>query len=361
MKKLEKLQEKICSFENLLGAYREAAKGKRYREEVISYTWKLEENLLELQKELENRTYRVGPYRKFFVRYPKPRAVIAIGFRDRIVQHAIYRQIEPYLDKRYEMHSYGCRKGKGNLRAAKQLLEMMRLYSRKPDGAEYVIIKDDISKYFYRVDHEITMERYQGITEDDWFLWLMGEIIHNRETPFGLPRWMDVDIPEEKWLFDKGMPIGNLTSQETANLYLDKLDKFVKRELRIRAYVRYMDDFVMIVKRGEAEKIQGEVLRCLQRELKLDMSQKSRVLPLKRGCEFVGYRVTPEGLRLRKKTTKHMKATLRHLDNEVAGGRMEPEKARSSAESYLGMLDNCSGEYMRTWVRENIRFMEAAA
>lgn len=360
MEKLRNLKEAVCSWENLLGAYREAAKDKRYREEIIQYSYRLEENLLELQESLQNETYQMGPYREFFVKYPKPRLVMAIGFRDRIVQHAIYRQINPYVDKRFYEHSYGCREGKGSLRAAMQLLEWVRLYARKADAKEWVLIKDDISKYFYRTDHGIILETYREITDDGWFLRLIGEIINGGGVAFGLPPGQDVDLPRAQWLRDKGMPIGNLTSQETANMYLDRLDRFVKRVLRVRHYIRYMDDFILIVRKRDAERIQERITAFLREELLLELSGKSRILPLLQGCEFVGYRVTPQGLRLRKKTTKHMKAALRQLDELVETGEITAEKARSGANSYLGMLDHCSGEYMRRWIRENIKFMEAA-
>ena len=118
MEKLHDLKDRICSFDNLLAAYREAARGKRYRNEVITFSFGLEENLLEIQRELLDRSYTVGNYREFYVRYPKPRLVMALGFRDRIVQWAIYRQINPYMEKRFIQHSYGCRQNKGTLAAA---------------------------------------------------------------------------------------------------------------------------------------------------------------------------------------------------------------------------------------------------
>lgn len=134
MEKLHNLRDRICSYENLMAAYREAAAGKRYRNEVIEFTFKLGENVTQIRKELLEGTYKVGPYREFYVRYPKPRLVMALGFRDRIVQWAIYRQINPYLDKRYLAHSYGCREGKGTLAAAVCLHNWQQLISRKPDA-----------------------------------------------------------------------------------------------------------------------------------------------------------------------------------------------------------------------------------
>lgn len=352
--KLQNLREHICSFGNLLAAYREAAKNKWLRDEVITFSLNLEENLLELQMELLEQSYRCGNYREFYVRYPKPRLVMAISFRDRIVQHAIYRQLTPYLDKRFITHSYGCRVGKGTLAAAQCLLNWIQLFSRKPDAGDYVIFKGDISKYFYRVSHAVIMEIYREITEDSWFLWLIGSIICNELVPFGLPAGMDADkCPKEMRLFDVGMPIGNLTSQATANIYLDKLDKFCKFKLHIRYYVRYMDDFVLILRKEEAGKVMEEIKKFLKETLRLDLSPKSRILPLELGCEFVGYRVTPHGLRLRKRTTKHIKQALFSIAKQYRDGKISFEYAMASVISYLGMLEHCNGHNMKRWIAEH--------
>ncbi|MBR0407710.1 MAG: RNA-dependent DNA polymerase, partial [Clostridia bacterium] len=234
---LHNLKDRICDFENLMGAYRDAAKGKRYRNEVLDFSFNLGENLLQIQKELREMTYKVGPYREFYVRYPKPRLVMALGFRDRVVQWAIYRQINPYLDKRYIEHSYGCRQGKGTLAAAQCLHNWQQLISRKPDADDWYLIKGDISKYFYRVDHGKVLQTYDETSNDAWYRWLMGVIINNPDVPFGLPVGMKPDdCPRALRLYDVGMPIGNLTSQETANLFLDKLDKYCKHTLRLHFY-----------------------------------------------------------------------------------------------------------------------------
>lgn len=163
MKRLHDLKARICDFDNLMGAYRDAAREKMYREEVITFTLDLGNNLHKLLDELEGMDYEVGPYREFYVRYPKPRLVMALGFRDRIVQWAIYRVINPYLDKRYITHSYGCREGKGTLAAAEQFHNWQQLISRKKQADDWYIIKGDISKYFYRVDHKKVMSTYDTV------------------------------------------------------------------------------------------------------------------------------------------------------------------------------------------------------
>ena len=356
MEKLHNLKERICSYDNLFEAYISAAKGKGDRAEVVRFSFDLEENLSQIQKELMDGTYKVGPYREFYVRYPKPRLVMALGFRDRVVQWAIYRQIDPYVDKRFITHSYGCRKEKGTLAAAQQLMEWLRIISRKPDAKDYWIIKGDISKYFYRVDHEIVMDFYRDICVEDWFMWLMDTIINNPDVPFGLPEGLGIDdCPRDKRLYSVGQPIGNLTSQETANIYLDRFDQWCKHTLRLNKYARYMDDFQAIVKgRENAERIMREMTNFLRDKLKLNMSAKARIVRADRPVEFVGFIVSPHGLRLRKKTVYHVKRSLKHLKNLYADWIISFDRVKESIICYYGMCKRCNARYLETWIEENI-------
>lgn len=352
---LHNLKDRICDFENLMGAYRDAAKGKRYRNEVLDFTFHLGANLLKIQKELLEMTYKVGPYREFYVRYPKPRLVMALQFRDRIVQWAIYRQINPYLDKRYIEHSYGCRKNKGTLAAAQRLHEWQKLISRKPDADDYYLIKADIAKYFYRVDHGEALRTYENVSSEFWFMWLIGTIINNPDVPFGLPVGMKPDdCPRSKRLYEVGMPIGNLTSQETANMLLNRLDEFVKHVLLLHFYVRYMDDFCIIVKGKEnAWTIYAAIERYLNEQLKLDVSPKSRIQKATDPVEFVGYLITPVGIRMRKKTTAHIKRSLNHICEGYADGEICFDAAKESLICYIGMCKNCNDYHMIRWIEEH--------
>ena len=355
MEGLHNLKDRICDFENLMGAYRDAAKGKRYRNEVLDFSFNLGENLLQIQKELREMTYKVGPYREFYVRYPKPRLVMALGFRDRVVQWAIYRQINPYLDKRYIEHSYGCRQGKGTLAAAQCLHNWQQLISRKPDADDWYLIKGDISKYFYRVDHGKVLQTYDETSNDAWYRWLMGVIINNPDVPFGLPVGMKPDdCPRALRLYDVGMPIGNLTSQETANLFLDKLDKYCKHTLRLHFYDRYMDDFCILVKGKEnARQIFATIGDFLRNELALDISPKSLIPKATAPVEFVGYLLTPHGIRMRKKTTRHVKRALKHVMAAFAMGAISYDKAMESVICYVGMCKHCSGHNLLRWIEDN--------
>lgn len=356
MEGLHDLKTRICDFENLMGAYRDAAKDKRYRNEVLDFTFNLGENLHAIQRDLLNMTYVVGPYREFYVRYPKPRLVMALGFRDRVVQWAIYRQINPYLDKRYINHSYGCRNGKGTLPAAQCLHSWQQLISRKPDADDWYIFKGDISKYFYRVNHGKVLDTYGEVSDDAWFAWLIGTIINNPDVPFGLPVGVKPDdCPRNKRLFDVGMPIGNLTSQETANLFLNRLDQFVKHVLHVHFYVRYMDDFCLLVKGKEnAWRIYHAVETFLRDVLYLEMSPKSKIQKVTAPVEYVGYLTTPHGLRMRKKTTRHIKRSLKKVEEKFANGEISIEKAMDSIVCYMGMTKHCDGYNLRRWIADNI-------
>lgn len=355
MEKLHNLKRCVCSLENLYAAYYEAADDKEYRSEVLLFAQNLDENIFQLRDELLTETYTVGPYREFYVRYPKPRLVMALGFRDRIVQWAIYRQLNPFADKRFITHSYGCREGKGTLAAALQLVNWLRLIDRKADAGDWVIIKCDVSKYFYRVDHDTVLKAYTAYTDDAWFLRLMDRIINNPDVPFGLPPGVRADdCPRENRLFDVGMPIGNLTSQETANIYLDQLDRYCKYVLGLHFYLRYMDDFIILCRREEAEAILCKIECFMRAKLLLDLSEKTEILPAHGGCEFVGYRVTPHGLRLRKKTTQHIKRCLLHTAEMYSLGAIPLDKALEKVRCYYGMTKHCNGQYLRRWISENI-------
>lgn len=220
------LLERIYSWENLLNAYHEAASEKWYRGDVLAFSARLEENLIEIQNSLIWRTYKVGRYREFYVSEPKRRLIMALSFPDRVVQWAVYLQVNKELDNGMIYHSYGCRVGKGTTRAADRLQYWATLVDRKP-GPSWHYLKLDISKYFYRVDHEVLLGILRRkYPDEDGFLWLMETIINCDHTPFGLPPGKTADeVPPSERLFEVGMPIGNLTSQLLANVCLNELDQ----------------------------------------------------------------------------------------------------------------------------------------
>lgn len=347
MKRYGNLYEQIYDFENLYQAYLEARKGKRYRQEVLEFSANLEENLIQIQNELIWKMYRVGRYREFYVYEPKKRLIMALPFKDRVVQWAVYRVLFPIFDKGFYEHSYACRMGKGTHAAADQLQHWLKLLDRKPK--KYYYLKMDISKYFYRVDHEVAINIFEKKIKDKDVIWLLKEIIQSDHVPFGLPLGVEPgDCPRHLRLYDKGMPIGNLTSQLLANIYLNELDQFCKHELRIRYYIRYMDDFIILHhNKKHLHWIKKEVENFLNNELKLHLNRKTCIRPIDLGIEFVGFKIWPTHRRLKKKTALKIKKRLKYLKKAYARGEVDFDSVNATVQSYLGVLKHCNSYYLK--------------
>ncbi len=239
MRSHDNLYPKIYSVVNLVLAWKKARKGKTRRDYVIDFELELGKNLKALHEELKNKTYRPGPLKTFILRDPKTRKISKSEFRDRVVHHALVRMIEPIFDKTFIHDSYANRKGKGNLFAVERFYKFIRKVSRngKTKGwfnnnqIKGYCLKADIKHYFQEVDHEILLRIIKKKIKDKDVIWLIERILENNvhDNPNG-----------------KGMPLGNLTSQFFANVYLHELDKFVKHKLRAKFYIRYVDDFVLL-------------------------------------------------------------------------------------------------------------------
>lgn len=351
------LLERIYSWENLLDAYHEAARDKWYRNDVTAFAARLEENLISIQNDLMWRTYTVGRYRQFYVTEPKKRLVMALGFRDRVVQWAIYRQINQELDNGMIYHSYGCRVEKGTTRAADRLQYWCTLVDRKPERWHY--LKLDISKYFYRVDHEVLLGILRRkYPDEDGLLWLMETIINCDHTPFGLPPGKSADeVPPSERLFEVGMPIGNLTSQLLANVCLNELDQYIKHELKCHFYVRYMDDMVLLAEEA-ATLNEWRVLieDYLNRILHLELNSKTTIGLVCRGITFVGCRIYPGYRKPTPNTVYKMKARMRYIAKEYEAGLIDFDAVDATMQSYFGMLGHCAAYGLKTWISENIIF-----
>lgn len=353
----DELIRRIYSWENLFNAYQHAAKGKWFENEVVIFSQNLEENLIEIQNELINRTYKVGRYHEFYVYEPKKRLVMALKFKDRVVQWAIYLQINDKLDNEMVYHSYACRIGKGTTKAADKLQEWCTIVSRKSEDWYY--LKLDISKYFYRVNHKVLLNILKRkFPNENGFLWLMAEIIECDHTAFGLPPGKNVDdvLPNER-LFDVGMPIGNLTSQMLANLCLNELDQYIKHELSVHYYIRYMDDMIILHKNHRVLKsLKGLIEHYLNNILKLELNSKTTINKIKSGISFVGCRIFPGYRKMSKRTVKKMKSRMRYVSNQYNQGKISYNEARSTMQSYYGLMSHCSTIGLQRWIKKNIDF-----
>lgn len=342
MKRIKNIMPLIYDWENIVIAWENACRNKRYREEVLKFNQNLEENLIGIQNDLIYGTYQVGRYREFYIHEPKKRLVMALPFRDRVVQWAIYHQLIPYFDKRFIPDSFACRKGKGAHKAADRLEYWLRQVDRKPE--KYYYLKLDIAKYFYRVDHDILMDILVKRIGDRELLHLLETIIRCESTSFGI----SLNKNEEERVDEIGMPLGNLTSQMFANLYLDELDQFCKQELGIHYYVRYMDDIIILGRdKKKLHRIKEDISFFLVENLRLSLNEKTTIRPCSMGVEFVGYRLWATHRKLKKKTSRRMISSARFLGKAKENGTISKEHYRGSVASYNGVLKHCESGGLR--------------
>ncbi len=235
----DNLYAQICSFENLYLAYRKARKGKRGRAEVSTFEFNQEEELLRLRDELASGTWAPGAYHNFFIHEPKRRLVTAAPFRDRVAYHALCNVIEPIWERRFISDSYANRVGKGTHRTILRCSEFARQYP--------YVLQCDIEQFFPSIDHAILREALARVIHDEAVLSLADRIIHSGMGILSEAYQMRWFPGDDLWaaLRPRGLPIGNLTSQFWANVYLNGFDHFAKRELRCPAFLRYVDDFLL--------------------------------------------------------------------------------------------------------------------
>lgn len=303
MKRYGYLFEKIVSFENLLLAAKKSLRGKKHTSQAAVFYFNLENEIIALQEKLQSRRYMPLPLRIFFIREPKVRKIGAAHFRDRVVHHAICNILEPVFEKSYIYHSYACRVGKGTHRAIKQAQNDCRKYR---DG---YFLKCDIKKYFESIDHRLLKDMLNNKFKDPELVWLLDIIIDSSDC------------------VGKGIPIGNLTSQHFANFYLDKLDHFVKDALRVKAYIRYMDDFILFGKdKKELQQLEAKISDFLFQRLRLKLKEKSILLaPCRTGVPFLGFRIFAGLIRMKQENKKRWIKKLKRRMKEYERGEIDEQ------------------------------------
>ena len=274
MKTYKNIYSQIYHKRNLIHAWRKARKGKTKKHYVIEFEKHFRENILKLHNELKNEIYFPKPLKSFVLRDPKTRKISKSVFRDRIVHHAIVRIIEPIFEKTFIYDSCANRIGKGNLFAIKRFDKFKRKVSFNGTKKIYCL-KADIKHYFQEVNHKILLEIIKRKINDEKLLNLIRKILINGQSRNGA-----------------GMPLGNLTSQFFANIYLNELDYFAKHNLKSKYYIRYVDDFISLhSSKKRLEFWNKEISRFLNKELKLELHpDKSKIIPLSKGIDFVGFR-----------------------------------------------------------------------
>ena len=313
----------VISLENFLESWKEFLKGKRKRKDVQEFSLSLMDNIIQLHQELANHTYNHGPYQAFRINDPKPRKIHKSLVRDRLLHHAIYRQLYPFFDQTFICDSFSCRIGKGTHRALNRFRSFAYKASKNNTKTCW-ILKCDIRKFFENINHEVLLAILEKYIPDRNIIWLLERVIFSFSSAPG-----------------RGLPLGNLTSQLFVNIYMNEFDQFVKHKLKAKYYIRYADDFVVMFRdKSWLEELLPKIGDFLSENLKLDIHpDKVFIKTLASGVDFLGWVHFPDHRILRTITKRRM---LRRL-----GETKKPE----SVNSYLGLLKHGNTNKIKSVVK----------
>lgn len=361
----------LFSFENIHRHYINCRRNKRNTHNALRFEVQQELNLLQLQRELQDRSYRPTRSVCFFATKPKLREIFAADFRDRVVHHVLVDYLEAIWEPIFIHDSYACRKGKGVHAGVKRLQRFLRQVTA--NGARPAwYLQLDIRNYFMTIDKAILFRILAPKIRDDDALWLTRLLVfHDCTEDFvlrGNPALLE-SIPPHKTLFNaaynKGLPIGNLNSQFFANVYLNVLDQFVKHELKCRHYLRYCDDFVLLAESPEqlmAWKRRIESFLTERLELALNPARQ-RLAPVSNGIDFLGYIVRRDYLLVRRRVVNNLKEKLRAYEAQLVEENDSIRRYRfdeavldrlhATLSSYLGhfRLANTHNLWQTIWCR----------
>ena len=323
------MYRELCAWDNLLPAYRRASKGKRGQPNVAAFEHRLEDHLLDVQAELRSHTYRPGPYNSFYIHEPKRRLISAAPFRDRVVHHALCNIIEPVFERTFIADSYANRVGKGTHRALNRAQELARRYS--------YVLQCDIRQFFPSIDHAILRDILARKIADDSVLWLIDRILEGGKRVLSEEYDM-VYFPGDD-LFavarPRGLPIGNLTSQFWANVYLNPFDHFAKRTLRCQGYLRYVDDFLLFANDKATLWRWKEAVHMRLAQVRLTIHPETHPHPVTEGIPFLGFIIFPQRRRLKRRKGIYFQRKLRAMMAAYRTGEMSLLHVSASVQGWV--------------------------
>ena len=311
--------DKQLTYEKLMQAHNKSKKGKGYRKEIILFNLKQEEYIMWLYESLKNKTYKHGGYTEFYVTEPKVRKIEKSRYIDRIVHRRLVDNfLEPAFVPQFINNSFACIKNRGMHKACIYVQETMKHCKRIWD--EYYILKMDVAKYFDNIDKEILLEIIKRKIKDEKLLWLIKEILYAQERT-------------------KGLEIGNYTSQMFANIYLNEIDQYIKHNLKIKYYCRYLDDSIVIVQtKQEVKEALEKIKEFLKENLKLELNKKTQIFKSKQGVNFCGYKINEYRLKIRDKGKRNLKNKVKKLKQEIKQGKISSKEAKKYLTGHLGYI-----------------------
>jgi len=349
MKRYGNLWDQLVSFENIILAFRKAIKGKGLKPCALYFIRDLEHNIMQIQQSLINQTYHPGLYTSFFIFEPKKRLISAAPFPDRVVHHCLLNIIESIFENTFIHQSYANRIGKGTHRAIRDVQSAMRLH-------QYVM-HCDIRKYFFSIDHQILRDLIHRKIKDPHVLWLVDLIIDSYNFQESLMDYFPDDLLFTPLERPKGLPIGNLTSQFFANVYLNGLDHFMKEKIGCRFYARYVDDIVVVDSNKNflwmvCNEI-GDYLQTLRLRLH---PYKCQIRPVGKGLRFLGQMIYPDRRLLPKSNVRRFMRSMQRFQQLYYDREIELDEIGHSLQSWLGHAKQANTYTLRKNLLEKIRF-----
>ena len=352
------MYQQLCSWENLLLAYRKASKGKRGHANVAAFEFHLEDNLLQLQRELQEKSYQPGAYHSFYIHDPKKRLISAAPFRDRVVHHALCNLIEPIFETSFIFDSYANRIGKGTHKALDRATQFARRFR--------YVLTCDIRQFFPSIDHEIlrnviaramqSCPKQSPVQRGDCFatarndndvMWLVEKILQSGIGVLSEEYKMVYFRNDDLFAINRprGLPIGNLTSQFWANCYLNPFDHFVKRELHCKGYIRYVDDFLLFSNdKSELFEWRKMIIKRLMKFRLTLHEDKAQARPVREGIPFLGFHVFQEHRRLKRRKGIAFQRKYQQMLCELTIGKISRNKITASVQGWVNYV-----RYADTW------------
>ena len=308
-------------FSKMLKAYERASKNKHKCKEVITYELDLASNIIDTLKQLYAGVYKVGNYRQFRIYEPKERIIQSLPFRDRIVQQWYVEEfIKPIFVPKFIKDTYACLENRGVHKAVKKLNKYMYEYNKI--NRDFYVLKCDVSKFFYSINKQRLYEIVNRYVKDKAFMKLTKDLIYHDRN-------------------EVGIPIGNYTSQYFANIYLNELDHFVKEKLKIKYYVRYVDDFVLLLEdRNQCRVILEEIKEFLDKNLGLKLNKKTNYFRNSQGVNFCGYKIFKTHIMLKKENKKKIKNKIKNWNKLYHKKELDLRETTLKLNSWIGHAQN---------------------
>ncbi len=367
-------KEESVSLEDVFQAYFDCRKNKRNNLDALEFEIDFEKELIRLWREINNETYQVSPLDVFIVDKPVKREIFAAKFRDRIIHHLVINKLEDLFEKEFIYDTYSCRKGKGTHFGIKRINKFIRQCSHNYTKDCY-ILKLDIKGYFMSINKSILLEKLERFVKEKYkgpdkkkIIWLCRVIIENDpvkncQRKSAKEKWKD--LPPSKSLFwaakNCGLPIGNYTNQVFANFYLNSFDHFIKHDLGVRYYGRYVDDFVLIFRNEkERARIVFQIEEFLQKELALALHpQKAYFQHYLKGVEFLGVLIKAWrnyiGSRTKNSFGQALEEVNRKIKKKELSGK-ERDKILAQLNSYLGAIEHVEGYRLKRCFLSKLAF-----